>query len=269
MSDTTHTCRCTRPTRDAAYFCDECARSLSTALGDIAWLEDELDTTISRQAGVDYRTAGGTRGSERPSPVSWGASEARTHLRSVLVAWVLFCDQEAVRHQSATAGLPADTITAMSRWLMWRVDGLALHDIGSEAVDEITDAVAKCHRLIDSRPPRQYLGQCEACDQGRVYGTPGAQVAKCDTCGETIDADTVKRDLLAQLDDRLCTASEIAKLSTHLGLTAGREQVRKRVEYLARKDRIVRHGALEDVATYRFGEVYEHLMRDDNGKKVA
>ena len=32
--------------------------------------------------------------------------------------------------------LPADNLVALSRWLLWRVDGLGLHDIGPEAVAE-------------------------------------------------------------------------------------------------------------------------------------
>ena len=163
MTETT-TCRCGRPTRDAAYFCDTCGDSLTQALSEMAWLEEELETTITRTKGVDYRTAGGTRGAEKPSPVNWGASEARTHLRAVLVSWVRYSDEEGVRNASPHPGLPTDTLTAMSAWLLWRVDGLSLLDIGPDAVDEITDAVAHCHRLIDRPADRQYLGPCDACD---------------------------------------------------------------------------------------------------------
>jgi hypothetical protein len=94
------TCRCGRPTRDAAYVCDDCSHALAAALGEVPWLETELEVTITRAKGVDYRTKGGTASSERPSPVVWSAADARAHLRAVLVSWVRFCHEESVRNQA-------------------------------------------------------------------------------------------------------------------------------------------------------------------------
>src|SRR5690606_39238814 len=91
--------------------------------------------------------------------------------------------------------LPSDDLPAISRWLLWRVDGLALHDIGPEAVDEITDAVAQCHRLVDRRPDRQYLGTCsadkpdgETC-AAELYAYPGRRSIVCPTCEVEWDID--------------------------------------------------------------------------------
>lgn len=156
--------------------------------------------------------------------------------------------------------LPADNLIAISRWMLWRVDGLALHDIGIEAVDEISAAVQTCHRLIDRHPERQYLGPCEACDGGRLYAQPAAKWAKCDACDTTVDADTVRARLLKTLDDQLYTAAEIARLSTYLGLKAGREQVRKRINQWHKRDLIHPHAAFSDEPAFRFGEVYERLV---------
>lgn len=272
MNETT-TCRCGRPTRDAAYFCDDCGRTLANALGDVAWLEEELETTITRAKGVDYRTAGATRGSEGPSPVNWGASEARAHLRAVLVSWVRFCDEEGVRNASPHVGLPADTLTAMSRYLMWRVDGLSLLDIGPDAVEEIADAVGNdgvdgraitgCYRIVDRPADRQYLGPCDACDDGRLYARPGGTWARCQGCDVATLATEVRERLLKELDDRLCTAAEIAHLSTYLGLVANREQVRKRINQWASRGVLAEHASFSDEPTYRFGAVYEMLTRDE------
>ena len=43
--------RCGRPARDAAYYCEECGNALSVALGEIPWLDEELEVTISGQRG--------------------------------------------------------------------------------------------------------------------------------------------------------------------------------------------------------------------------
>ena len=93
-------CRCGKPTRDAAYVCDPCGQELATALGDVAWLDEQLEITITRTSGVDYRTLGGTASSETPSPVHWVASDARGHLKALLVSWALFAYQEDVRNSA-------------------------------------------------------------------------------------------------------------------------------------------------------------------------
>lgn len=256
----TNDCRCGRPTRDAAYVCDECADLLARSLGEIPWLDEQLEVTVTRSSGIDYRTLGGAKATEAPSPVHWAASEARGHLKSLLVSWVLFCEAEVVRSSDPASGLPADNLPALSRWMLWRVDGLALHDIGIEAVDEIANAVQACHRLIDRHPERQYLGSCEACESGRVYARPGSKQATCDACDAGTDADAVRAKLLKQLDDRLCTAAEIARLSTYLGLKADREQVRKRINQWHKRDLIDAHAAFSDEAAFRFGTVYDLLV---------
>jgi hypothetical protein len=267
------TCRCGRPTGDA-FVCQECGDDLARALGDVTWLADELDTTIARQKGIDYRNVGGSSGgkkaTERPSPVSWGASEARTDLKAVLVSWALYCAAESVRSSDPHDGLPADDLPALSRFLLWRVDGLALLEIGLEAVDEITREVDRCRRVIDRPADRKELGKCaeDEC-AGIMYVRDGRDMAECDVCGVKQSAAELTDALLAELDDRLCTAAEIAQLSTYLGLKADRTQVRKHVEYLARNRRIVAHPSFSDVATYRFGDVYEHLIRRDYGTRKA
>lgn len=269
---TASTCRCTRPTRDAAFACESCGDLLARALGDVAWLDEQLEVTITRQQGIDYRrkgSGGAKKDSERPLPGNWTASEARGHLKALLVSWTLFCHEDQIRSSDPSDGLPADNIVALSRWLLWRVDGLLLNDIASDAIDEITSAVAHCHRLIDRHPERQYLGPCSACDNGKLYARPGGALATCEACDTSLDAEAVRKRLLAELDDRLCTAAEIARLSTYLGLKAGREQVRKRINQWHKREVIEAHAAFADDPAFRFGEVYALLASDEYGKKSA
>jgi hypothetical protein len=266
-------CRCGRPTRDAAYVCDDCGDELARALGDVPWLDEELEVTISRQKGVDYRRVGGGKGSqkaaERPLPPAWGASEARTHLKALLVSWALFCASEGIRSSDPRSEMPDDTLSALSRWMIWRVDGLALHDIGPDAVEEITSAVAHCHRLIDRPADRQYLGTCPTCQSGRLFTRSASTWATCEECDTGHDAAEIRTKLLRDLDDRLCTAAEIAHLSTYLGLKADREQVRKRINQWATRKVITEHPGVTDEVTFRFGEVYDKLTAADYGNVKA
>lgn len=259
---TTSECRCGKPTRDHAYSCDDCGDELARALGEVPWLNEELEVTITRQKGVDYRRVGGsgtTKPTERPLPGVWGASEARTHLKSLLVSWTLFCASEGIRSSDPRSEMPGDNLPALSRWLIWRVDGLMLNDIAPEAIDEITSAVAHCHRLIDRPADRQYLGDCKVCESGRLYARAGSEWAKCEECGATVKAQDLRDDLLTKLDDRLCTAAEIATLSTYLGFKADRETVRKRINQWSARGLLSEHPSITDEVTFRFGEVYAML----------
>ena len=98
---------------------------------------------------------------------------------------------------------------------------------------------------------------------GRLYVKAGSVWAMCDECETTHDAEEIRGRLLAELDDRLCTAAEIAKLSTYLGLKADREQVRKRINQWHTRGLIVEHPSLTDEVTFRFGEVYARLATDE------
>lgn len=209
-------CRCGVQTRDDAFVCDQCGDELAQALNEMEWLDDELEITIGRHRGIDYRALGGSAGAEAALPWHEAASEARRHLRAVLVSWVRFCDEEGVRNSDPGIGMPDDTMPSMARWLLWRIDGLALLDIGPEAHDEITSAVAHCRLLIDRRPEREYVGPCEC---GRdLYRRPGAPTVKCRHCEVETDPEAMLTWMRDQVADRLVTAMEGAGLLSKFGL---------------------------------------------------
>jgi hypothetical protein len=255
------TCRCGQPARDNGYVCDRCADRLATALGDVTWLADELETTITRQRGAP--TTGSAPSAERGLPWHDKASEARRHLHALLVSWVRFCAEEHTR--GVPSWQPVDRLQSLSRWLLHCVHGLTLHDIGPEAVDEITDAVADCERIVFwKRRSRVYLGPCtemvgEDEDQpcpGEVYAEEGAPVGYCEECEGAVTVVIRRSELERELADRLCTAAEIARLATYLGLPADRDRVRKRVHYWHRHKRVVPRGKDESGdPMFRYGEV--------------
>src|SRR5690349_4357050 len=125
-------CKCGRPTRDGRSICDECLRQLDRALGDCTWLDEEVENSMTKQKAVTY--GGGSRSSETAMPWHERAGDVRRTLHGLLVSWVRFASDEHVK--GAPSDLPADTIPALSGWLLNVTDGLALHDIGAEAFDE-------------------------------------------------------------------------------------------------------------------------------------
>jgi hypothetical protein len=100
--------------------------------------------------------------------------------------------------------------------MLWRVDGLALHEAGSDAVDELVSAVAHCHRLIDRRPERKFLGPCNC---GRdLYAATAVKSVVCEHCGQDYDTEALREMMFSQVTGRLVTAREGATLLSRFGL---------------------------------------------------
>lgn len=276
------TCRCGRPTRDTAVVCDPCRNSLARALGDVPWINDELETTITRQRAA--ATTGGPASAETSLPWHERGAEARQHLHNLLVLWVRLCDEEGVGN--GPDRLPVDRLPSLSRWLLWRVDGLAHHDAGWDAVEEITDAVAQCERIIFwKRRNRVYLGPCaygtSAADQlaaafecpGDIYAEEGEPVGQCEVCERGVTVVIRQSELDADLHSRLLSAADIADWSIRMGLDAKREEVRKRVLYWHRHKRIEARGhdqlGATKVPLFRYGDVRVLLSSEYGGRDTA
>lgn len=269
----TSECRCGRPTRDQRFLCDHCRTELDRALGDCRWVDTEIDTTITRQRAIPP-SGGGPASAETGLPWHERAARAKRTLHSLLVLWVRFCGEEEVR--GVPGWQPTDRLPSLARWLLHCTDGLTLHDIAPDAHEEITDAVAECQRIVFyKRRGRTYLGPCGqtvtdddgevlalSCP-GEVYAEEGHQVGHCDECGQGVTVVIRRGELERRLDDQLCTAAEIARLSTYLGLDVKRERVRQRVHYWARHGRILSHGRDDrGDPTYRYGEVRTMLYAE-------
>lgn len=263
-------CRCGTPTRDHAWLCEGCQARFLGTLADMRELDDEVQTTMTRQHAA--ASSGGPRSASTGLPWHEKAADARRTLHGLLASWVRFCDEEEVR--GPFVPFPADNIAAMSDYLRTKVHGLALLDIGPEAMDEITDAAAECHRLVFwKRKNRLYLGPCETPIEiedaepevcpGEVYADEGEAVGFCDLCKQGVTVVIRRDDLQRRLDDYLATAAEIARLATFLGLDAPRDRVRKRVHYWHRHKRIVPKSEDADGSPmFAYGEVRGMLYRE-------
>lgn len=254
-------CKCGRPTRDAAFVCDGCLNDLTNDLNEAPGLDEELEVTVTRQRGAAI--AGGSANSgESALPWHDKASEVQRELHATLSTWVRLCHESGVRHQSRTDDLPSDRIAGMARWLLWRVDGLAFHEAGYEAVRDISRATERARNIVFFKPqPRMYLGPCGAAHYdgpcpGDVYANSGQQYGYCDLCGDPHPVDVRRSDMERKLDDKLVTAAEIAHLATYLGLQADRERVRNLVNQWHKREKVTArgHDAKGD-PRFRYGEV--------------
>ena len=250
--------------------CRDCQHELEKALGNCRWLDEELETTITRQRSAPIE--GGSRSASRGLPWHDKAAQARRNLHGLLVSWVRFCGEEHVL--GVPDRLPRDRVSSLAAWLLHCTHGLAMRDIGPDAVDEITDAVAECERLVFwKRSARVYLGRCErevrddddlllvACCDGEVYADEGADEGTCQECEQTVVVVEQQKALTDRLDDMLMTPAEIARAAVFLGLQAPRESVRNRVNYWSRHEVIVVKGHAENGdPRFRYGDVRQLLV---------
>lgn len=248
------TCSCGKPTRDEAYVCDDCLGELAKDLGNVPWLVEQLDITLTKARGIDY-AADTTHTTTRPTenktidddgdPAAdratillyhQGASEALSKLRRTLATWVRFCDEESIRHQSPNPNPPAESLQAMSGWLLWRIDGLGLSDMGADAVTEIASATARCWAVIDRPAERQYAGPCE-CGKD-LYSKPGAKLTKCKACDREYDVEAMREWMRAGVRGRLVTAREGTTLLGRFDLPTAQ----KTIDSWHERKRILDHG---------------------------
>jgi len=242
---------------------------------------DELDTVLTQQTKYVDSSAG--KSSETPMMFNVKASETREILvNEIQNAARLIADANG---WVLTYRTPQDCAT----WLAYGISAIRLHPLGGQMFDEINASFAAAMWVIDRPAQRQFLGDCAvdpdgaACG-GRIYGRAGKPEARCDTCGGIYEADAVRAVLLNVLDDKLCSAAEIARLSTYLGLVSDRDQIRKRINQWSKRGQITKHvkDAKDDdeacdidgegrrtVTRFKFGEVYPRLLTDDLNRRAS
>lgn len=224
------TCDCGKTTRDDAWTCDDCADRTARRLGEVPWVVGQLEITITKQRAA---SSGGTPSAEQALLFHEAASRKQDALRHALVMAVRFCDEEGIRHQSPSDDFPADDLLAMARWLLWRVDGLTLNDMGGEILADIANAVTACKRIIDSPPERKYAGPCPECSRD-LYHRPDAKQVECRGCGSRWDVAEVREWMQARLDehmaDRLVTAHEGSTLLSRYGIEVGKRTIDKWID---------------------------------------
>lgn len=220
-------------------------------------LWDDLLNFVSGERGIDYRTVGGSGGltvddtalepGERRGVVPTGivlperAAEIGAVVTRSLRALVLVCMEARVPYidPAGPVDLSSRLVPAMVEWLLWRVDGIALHPEAAQHAQHVFEAVEAARWVVDRPETRQQLGDCLVPDcPGHLTATPYATYAHCDHEGHAVEAQPLRDQLLDDLDDRLCTAAEIARLSTYLQLRQPRDAVRKRVNQWGHRDRI-------------------------------
>ncbi|HEU4544483.1 MAG TPA: helix-turn-helix domain-containing protein [Jiangellaceae bacterium] len=229
---------CGRPTRDTLLLCRSCLWALECDLGDVGWLDEQLETVLARQIALSERNGG--HSAETPLPVHPGAFKARSELRVTLVGWV--------RDMADTGGdtLPADTMPALAWWLLKRIDRIALHPAAADLHGEIVGAVRLAWRVVDAPANRTTfpVGPCpELTCAGEVRAYIPAQperearmeCTECHRCWDPTQWLRTGRRILARKGERIAYV-DVQVAAASLGVTD--RTVRRWVE----AGRLANHG---------------------------
>src|SRR4029077_4454576 len=134
-------------------------------------------------------------------PYDQPAADVLHRLRAELVALVRLCQAEHVRSVDYRHRDPDDTPASMSRWLLWRVDGVAVMAWAADT-RTLVDIVAHAVDVIDRPLDRVYAGPCDDCGRA-LYVEPGQATAVCERWGQSYDLVARRAWLLEAVRDRL------------------------------------------------------------------
>lgn len=275
---------CTRPVGDNAYICQEDTLRLERSLGDVRWIDTELDVVLARQTATGERVGGVSV--EKPLPYDPRATEARWVLANTVTTWAriiseentpksqpigpihhglrcghVSCDEiyigwEAHRQaQIPSVGGIGITAAWIASWSGW----LRHHAAAEDAWDELGSAIADARRLIDTRPERVYAGPCGGLDDvecGRdLYALKDAIDITCPTCTRKYDIRDRRAELLDAARDYLATAKEISGFLTPM---FDSEVTTAMIRGYQRRDRIAMKGSnVDGVAMFKIGDVID------------
>lgn len=254
---TTHTlrlCTCSKPTREDSYMCADCKDALWRALGNVPALVDELEVSLTKQTRFTTQTSSARVSTAPPLPYDPAASRTLDTLHTQLTKLTQLCIKRNIESRDYQQRTPGETSVSMSAWLMWRVDALAAQpDIDS--AQQLVRVVQKAEYVIDRPPERTYAGPCDDCGRD-LYAEHSKQTVICHHCGISYDLAARRQWLLRVVNDRLATATEIARALTSLELPVTAERIRQ-WKHRERID-VVSHDRLGR-PLFRVGDIVELL----------
>lgn len=268
----THECVCGRPLAGDAI-CQGCAYSLQVALGDISSYWCDLDNVKGRR--TRYGATGG-RGGDKPLPVDarflgWDADGTRLQdaVKNTMGTWArIVLDERPVLtgpthpaclhitcSQLNRSRPPRDDVASVCRYLLGQSDWIKTQHWAGEILDEMLDTASQMQRMVDRPADKLFVGYCTEDDEP-LHARIGAPSTKCRVCEKEFGVEASRDAMWVEAQDRLATASEIARAISWLGKeSVSAERIRKWVE----RDRLERRGTIilngRELPTYRIGDV--------------
>lgn len=252
MTDTL--CTCGQPTNGNAYLCASCSDDYARALGDVPAIVGELDLTLSKQRRFVVDESGATI-TAAALPYDVAASNVLAEMMTELIGQVRLCIEQRVKSRDYRDREPGSSFGTLSRWLLWRVDGVAGMPWAADML-RIARLVEHAEKVIDRPLDRTYAGPCDRCGHD-LYVEHGRADVICYDCGLSYDLGARREWLLHVVHDRLATAVEIARALTSLELSITTERIRQ----WKHRGRLIERGHdRQSRPLYRVGDVVDLLI---------
>lgn len=256
---------CGRPS-PAGTICEGCFVELSDLIERLPWALSHLRNAATNQ--VRFTTGGGSRSTETPLMFNPKASLELSALEATIAMW----QARLADHMCTPVRFP--NATQAAHWMFDHLSEAHTFIDAGKMLDSFEFSRKSIEKTLNRPPERTYLGDCTTNDEGhvcpgRMYSFPEEPEARCDLAGHTSDAAELRLKLLRGLDDRVLTASEIARMATYMGLTIDRTQVRKRINQWHSRKRIIAHDHVGDAPRFKFLEVRLMLEQDEASRQTA
>lgn len=253
---------CDKPTT-SGVLCADCHADLIRHVGSLPWDLAQLQNAATNQ--VRFTTAVGAKSDETPLMFNPYASTALASLVATVHIW----QGRLADHIGQPVRFPNPVKAA--KWMGKNLDQIQTFINAGKMLDALADAHGHVEHTINKPPSRQFLGDCNDNEQGhvcpgRMFAYPDEIEARCDTCTREVNASDRRLELIDELDDRHLTASEIARMTTYMGLTIDREQVRKRINQWHSRKRIVSTNHDESAPQFKFQDVRLLLEQDEEAR---
>jgi hypothetical protein len=215
-----------QPIPGNAVICHDCTTQVEAALRAVPELMDDLALTFTKRSKVAADSAGQLPDPDAGKPMvySLAASDAKEHLVRVLLIWAR--RSRAICRTEITC---QPTATALSGWLLQYTNVLRRSEHAAQLHADITGAVQRGYRVIDTNPGKRYVGRCGFTWQGtactaELWARPDAPEIRCKVCGTVWNVEGRRAGALAAVEHVVQAPEVIARaLSSHgMNITAER-----------------------------------------------
>lgn len=294
------TCRCGRPIHDTAYRCTTCAAQLRRHLEDVQRIAGDITLTVAKLSKVRRRGAQDVErewyrgeGALYPTPLIADVDSGARHdaAAAELVTWARHIAetrgiglpsrrrQLACRHRTcatarkhkaqgpvcAPAPEPIHDLAVSASFVAYHLDWLRYRPESEEAWPALLSTCKALVRVVDTAAGEVIVGRCP-CEHW-LYAHERAETVKCWGCGTVYDVASSRDALKDDLEDRVMTGAEIAKLAGYLGI-ADTKKARLMIKVWAQRGKLDRRRrwiasrteVLEAESIYRFGDALPLLM---------
>jgi len=263
---------CGRAVPPGMLVCGRCADRLFLDLAGVPGLAHALDAAhakalrfgASRPRPPASRPASEAQ-EEAPLPFDPRASVAIAVLFDTLEAWVdRIAAERGIDRPPRELYRPMDAWAVLGAWLCAHVSWLRSSPLGPEAVVKLRAAVRAACSVVDRPPDLAYAGPCRAsvvdadglhveCGAD-LYARPGEPQVTCRACGAAYPLSEQRQWLLAQVEDMLLPATELARAIDGLGVEVTPTAIRK----WKQRGRLAPHGHnVRGHPLYRVGDVLD------------